>query len=108
MKSCALIVEGRSRSRRPGGESSGVGATEFWGKEGRFRRSAGRGEEDDLATGSSDGSGEEGVRAELGRTTEFAVNEIGRAVLYVTVAEDGRIRREVGNGRRDPSSSGGG
>ena len=59
--------------------------------------------------GSSDGSGEEGVRAELGRTTEFAefgVNEIGRAVQYVNVAEDGRIRREDGNGRRDPSSSG--
>ena len=49
------------------------------------------------------------MRAELGRTIEFAefgVNEIGRAVRYVNVAEDGRIRQEDGIRRRDPSSSG--
>ena len=51
MKSCALIVEGRPRSRCPGGESSGVDATELLRKEGRFLRSAVRGEVDNLATG---------------------------------------------------------
>ena len=65
LKSCALIVEGRSRSRRPDGESSGVGATEFLGREGGFLRSAEREEEDNLATWKLDGRGVEVARAEL-------------------------------------------
>ena len=43
----------------------------FLGKEGRFLRSAEREEEDNLATGSLDGSGVEGARAEL-------TSEVGR------------------------------
>ena len=43
VKSCALIVEGRSRSRRPDGKRSGVGATEFLGEGGEIPQVSGEG-----------------------------------------------------------------